>query len=152
MTILPACPADLDAIRGLLHEYQRWIGLDLSFQGFEDELAALPGDYAPPDGRLLVAREAVELVGMVALRRHDAGRCEMKRLFVLPQARGTGLGRALAERVIDEARRGGYRAMLLDTLPMMSDAQRLYRALGFVDVPPYYDSPIAGTRFLSLDL
>jgi GNAT superfamily N-acetyltransferase len=161
--ILPATARDLGEIRQMLGEYQRWIGLDLSFQHFQQELDGLPGDYAPPAGRLLVARagggqdagpaaRGEPLTGMVALRRVDAARCEMKRLFVRSSARGLGVGRQLAHRIIDEARAIGYREMLLDTLPMMQDAQRLYVALGFVDIAPYYASPIAGTRFMSLAL
>ena len=147
-----AGPADLADVRAMLQEYQAWVGVDLCFQNFAEELAALPGDYAPPDGALFVARGETGLVGMIALRRRDADRGEMKRLFVRDSARGTGLGRRLAERVIVEARARGYREICLDTLPVMQDAQRLYTRLGFRDVEAYYPSPVVGTRFMSLAL
>ena len=147
-----AGPADLADVRAMLQEYQAWVGVDLCFQNFARELATLPGDYAPPDGALFVARSATGLVGMIALRRRDADRGEMKRLFVRDTARGTGLGRRLAERVIVEARARGYREICLDTLPVMQDAQRLYTRLGFRDVEAYYPSPVVGTRFMSLGL
>jgi putative acetyltransferase len=144
--------ADLADVRQMMKEYAAWIGTDLSFQGFARELEGLPGDYAPPDGVLLVARQGGSLIGMVALRRRDARRCEMKRLFVRPSGRGSGLGRALARRVIQEARARGYEEMVLDTLPIMGRAQEMYVALGFRDVEPYYPSPIAGTRYMALTL
>jgi putative acetyltransferase len=136
----------------MLVEYAAWLAVDLSFQHFERELRDLPGDYADPAGALMIARQDGVPVGMVALRPRDRERCEMKRLFVRPQARGIGLGRRLAERIITEARARGYREMLLDTLPMMQDAQQLYVALGFRDIVPYYASPVAGTRFMALTL
>lgn len=145
-------PADLAAIREMLHEYAAWIGLDLSFQHFAQEVQGLPGDYEPPSGALLIARVDDEPAGMVALRRKSDARCEMKRLFVRSEARGLGLGRQLAERIIAEARARGYTEIILDTLPMMKDAQRMYERLGFVDIEPYYDSPVEGTRFMLLDL
>ena len=136
----------------MLHEYAAWIGLDLSFQHFAQEVQGLPGDYEPPAGALLIARVDDEPAGMVALRRKTDARCEMKRLFVRSEARGLGLGRQLAERIIAEARARGYTEIILDTLPMMKDAQRMYERLGFVDIEPYYDSPVEGTRFMLLDL
>lgn len=145
-------PADLAAIREMLHEYAAWIGLDLSFQHFAQEVQGLPGDYEPPSGALLIARVDDEPAGMVALRRKSDARCEMKRLFVRSEARGLGLGRQLAERIIAEARARGYTEIILDTLPMMKDAQRMYERFGFVDIEPYYDSPVEGTRFMLLDL
>jgi ribosomal protein S18 acetylase RimI-like enzyme len=147
-----ATAADLVAIREMLHEYADWLKVDLCFQGFDAEVAGLPGDYAPPSGALLIARLDGRPAGMVALRRKDEERCEMKRLFVREAARGSRLGRALADRIIAEARSRGYREMVLDTLPLMQDAQRLYVALGFRDIEPYYSSPIAGTRFMALTL
>jgi GNAT superfamily N-acetyltransferase len=147
-----ATAADLEEVRTLLRAYAAWLGIDLGFQRFEDEVARLPGDYVPPDGALLVARGDAGLTGMVALRRLDADRAEMKRLFVRSDARGTGLGRRLAERIIAEARARGYREICLDTLPVMQDAQRLYSRLGFRDVEAYYPSPVAGTRYMSLAL
>jgi GNAT superfamily N-acetyltransferase len=140
--------ADLEAIRGLLREYVAWLGVDLSFQGFEEELAELPGEYAPPAGRLLVAESDGEPAGCVALRRIDAEICEMKRLYVAERFRGSGLGRRLAEAIVEEARGMGYRRMRLDTLPQMGSAHRLYESMGFREIEPYRFNPIAGTRFL----
>ncbi len=145
-------PEDVAAVRGLFLEYQAALGVDLCFQGFDHELAGLPGDYAPPRGRLLVARVDGEAVACVALRPLGTGACEMKRLYVRPSRRGLGLGRALAEAVIDEARRAGYEWMRLDTLPSMSQAAALYERLGFRDIEPYYENPVPGARFLQLEL
>ncbi len=142
----------MPAIRALMREYAAWLGVDLSYQGFDRELDGLPGDYAPPDGALVIATVEDEPAGMVALRRLDANRCEMKRLYVRPSARRSGLGRALAERIVHEARRCGYREMVLDTLPVMARAQGLYEALGFRDIAPYYPSPVPGTRYMALVL
>src|SRR5262245_27075503 len=126
---------DRAAVVALLREYEAGLGVSLCFQGFEAEVAGLPGDYAPPRGQMLLARDtdSVALLGMVALRPVPGAikLCEMKRLYVRPSARGTGLGRRLAMRIMDEARRLGYRRMCLDTLPTMVEAQRLYRSLGF---------------------
>jgi ribosomal protein S18 acetylase RimI-like enzyme len=152
LVIVDAMAVDLPAIREMLHEYAGWLKVDLCFQGFDAEVAGLPGDYAPPSGALLIARIDGHPAGMVALRRKDDDRCEMKRLFVREAARGLRLGCALAERIIAEGRARGYREMVLDTLPVMEDAQRLYVALGFRDIEPYYASPIAGTRFMGLSL
>lgn len=136
----------------MLEEYVGWIGLDLAFQEIDDELAGLPGDYAPPSGALFVAEDKGRLIGMIGLRPFDGAICEMKRLYVRPDARGRGLARQLIAAVLDEARRLQYSEIRLDTLPMMGDAQSLYVALGFADIPPYYDTPIAGTRFMSKKL
>jgi ribosomal protein S18 acetylase RimI-like enzyme len=153
VAIAPATtPADIEEIRALFFEYGASLGVDLKFQGFDDELASLPGAYAPPDGRLLLARAAGTVIGCVGLRPHAPGICEMKRLYVRPGHRALKAGRTLAEAVIAEARAGGYRAMRLDTLPGMAAAQALYTALGFRDIPPYYQNPIAGTRYCELDL
>ena len=143
---------DMEAVRMLFVEYQTALGVDLCFQGFDRELAGLPGDYAPPGGRLLVARADGEAVACVALRPLGTGTCEMKRLYVRSSQRGLGLGRALAEAVIDEARRAGYERMRLDTLPSMTEAAALYERLGFRDIEPYYENPVAGARFLQLEL
>jgi len=144
--------ADIAACRELFREYQRSLGIDLAYQDFEHELATLPGKYAPPRGRLLLARRGEEPLGCAAFRPLGAGDCEMKRLYVRPAARGTGLGRALAVRLVAIARTQGYARMRLDTLPAMGAAQGLYERLGFRDTPAYYDSPVAGTRFMALDL
>ncbi|MGE5513320.1 MAG: GNAT family N-acetyltransferase [Bacteroidota bacterium] len=147
--------ADRPALVDLLRAYERGLGISLCFQDFESELAGLPGDYAPPDGALILARgRGGELVGVVALRALDraGGICEMKRLYVAPAGRGQGLGRRLAGAVIGEARRLGYRAMRLDTLPSMREAQGLYERLGFRDIANYNGNPVAGTRFLEKDL
>jgi GNAT superfamily N-acetyltransferase len=150
--IRAAEPQDLPEIRQMMVEYQQWLGLDLSFQHFAHEVESLPGEYAAPAGALFIAQRDTAAHGMIALRRLDGERAEMKRLFVRPAARGGGLGRALAYRVIEEARTLGYRAIVLDTLPVMHEAHGLYAALGFRPIPPYYTSPIAGTTFLSLTL
>jgi ribosomal protein S18 acetylase RimI-like enzyme len=150
--IREATTADLPDIRDLLEEYAAWVAIDLSFQGFAGEVADLPGEYAPPGGTLLISRVGGEAAGMVALRRLDQTRAEMKRLYVRPFARGTSHGQHLVERAIAVARALGYRAIALDTLPVMQSAQRLYSKLGFRDVAPYYDSPVAGTRFMELTL
>jgi len=150
--IRTALAADIPQIRDMLQEYVAWIGLDLAFQEIDDELAGLPGDYAPPRGALLVAAEGTVLVGMIALRPIDDRICEMKRLFVRPQARGRGLARKLVDGILSEARRLKYDEIRLDTLPMMGDAQNLYVAMGFADIDAYYETPIAGTRFMALRL
>ena len=144
--------ASIAACRNLFLEYQRGLGVSLCFQGFDAELAALPGDYAPPRGRLLIARQGEAVAGCVALRPLFHRDAEMKRLYVRPAHRGTGLGRLLAQRVIREARAIGYESLKLDTLPQMHSAQNLYAKLGFRETAPYNDNPIGGTRFLALDL
>jgi len=143
---------DIAAVRALMLEYQALIGVDLSFQGFEAELRALPGDYAPPRGCLLLARHAGATVGCAALRPRDPARAEMKRLFVRPAARGLGAGQALVSRIVDAACAIGYREILLDTLPSMTEAQRLYEQAGFCDIPAYCANPIPGTRYLAKTL
>ena len=152
VVITDARPDELAVIREMLQEYREWLGIDLSFQGFSCEVHELPGDYAPPDGRLLIARLNGEPVGMIAMRRLDAGRAEMKRLFVRPSARGAHIGRELVMRIIDAAGERGYTSIVLDTLPVMQSAQRLYAQFGFIDIPPYYESPLPGTRYLGLRL
>jgi ribosomal protein S18 acetylase RimI-like enzyme len=152
LDIRPAAQGDLADIRLMLGEYAAGLGIDLSFQGFDREVRDLPGDYTPPSGALLIARTGERALGMVAMRRRGPARAEMKRLFVRPAARSAGLGRRLAEAIIEAARAAGYHEMVLDTLPTMADAQELYARLGFRDMPPYYESPIAGTRFMALAL
>ena len=139
--------------RGLFREYEAWLGLDLCFQNFEKELAELPGAYAPPTGRLLLAYENDQLAGCVAFRKLSDGVCEMKRLFLRPQFHGNGRGRELAERIIGEARDAGYERMRLDTLPEhMGKAIALYRSLGFKEIEAYYKNPVAGAMFMELEL
>ena len=146
-------PAQIAQARELFLEYADSLGFSLCFQGFEQELAGLPGDYAPPDGRLLIAEYRSELAGCVALHKLDAGVCEMKRLYLRPQLRGRGVGRALAETVIAEARAIGYRKMRLDTVePVMPNAVALYRRLGFAEIEAYRANPIAGALYMELDL
>lgn len=145
-------PRDLTAVRALFREYAAGVGVDLCFQDFETELATLPGRYAPPTGRLLLARHGLEAIGCVGLRALDDGACEMKRLYVRPTVRGQQLGRQLVERICDHARALGYARLCLDTLPSMSTAQMLYRSLGFQPIDPYLINPIAGAEYLALDL
>lgn len=149
LQIRPARAADLPQVREMLREYVDWIGLDLAFQEIEAEIDGLPGDYAPPRGALLVAVAGGRHLAMIALRPLTGPIGEMKRLYVRPEARGRGLARQLIAGLCDEAKRLGYAELRLDTLPMMGDAQRLYEASGFADIAPYYDTPIAGTRFMS---
>ena len=146
-------PHEIDQARRLFREYEAWLNLDLCFQNFEKELAELPGAYAPPGGRLLLAFDDNELAGCVALRRLDDNVCEMKRLFLRPQFHGRGLGRELAERIIEEGRAIGYQKMRLDTLSeQMGSAIKLYRALGFQEIAPYYKNPVPGALFMELPL
>jgi putative acetyltransferase len=145
--------AETQEARKLFEEYHKWLGLNLCFQNFDAELAALPGEYAPPSGRLLLATENDQVAGCIALRRLDDGICEMKRLYVRPEFRGTGLGRLLAESLIQVAREIGYHRMRLDTLPgRMDRAIAMYRRLGFKDIEPYYFNPVEGAAFMELEL
>jgi putative acetyltransferase len=139
-------------VRELFLEYQAGLGVDLCFQAFDDELASLPGRYARPTGRLLLAADGESVVGVVALRSLNGADCEMKRLYVRPAGRGSRIGRLLATTLINEARLAGYHRMLLDTLPSMAQAQALYRSIGFMEIAPYCDNPIAGTLYMALDL
>jgi ribosomal protein S18 acetylase RimI-like enzyme len=138
--------------RELFTEYQRSLNVSLCFQGFDRELAGLPGDYAAPRGGLWLATVGGALAGCVALRPLAADVAEMKRLYVRPAFRGQGLGIALAQHVIAAARGRRYRTLKLDTLPSMERAQNLYEHLGFVETAPYNDNPVEGVRFLALDL
>jgi len=146
-------PAQIAQARELFLEYAESLGFSLGFQSFDQELSGLPGDYAPPDGRLLVAEYRGQLAGCVALHRLESEVCEMKRLYLRPQLRGRGVGRALAETVIAEARAIGYRKMRLDTVaPVMPNAVAMYRQLGFVEIEPYRLNPIAGALYMELAL
>jgi len=144
---------EIAAARGLFLEYERWLGLSLCFQGFEEELANLPGKYAGADGRLLLAMAGEDAAGCIALRKLEDDVCEMKRLFVRDEFRGQGIGQRLIERVIEEARAIGYGRMRLDTLPAkMGKAVGLYRAYGFREIEAYYGNPHEGTVFMELGL
>jgi putative acetyltransferase len=149
-------PAEFDTIRELFQEYARGLGVDLCFQQFDQELAELPGQYAPPNGALLLATVNGEPAGCCALRPLDStdypNASEMKRLYVRNTFRGLGLGRMLAEAILDAAREAGYSSVLLDTLDEMETARSLYEDLGFEEVPPYYHNPIAGAHYLKADL
>jgi GNAT superfamily N-acetyltransferase len=166
-TIRPAhSPADVEGARALFVEYARWLNVDLCFQDFERELAELPGAYAPPLGRLLLAGPADGPFGCIALRpladgcgcgassiaRADAGVGEVKRLYVQPARRGEGWGGRLARRIVAEARAIGYRELKLDTLAWMTEARALYARLGFRECAPYYDNPLDGAVYMSLAL
>ena len=142
----------LQEAAALFREYGESLGVDLAFQRFEDELAGLPGRYAPPEGCLLLAVVGGDVAGCGALRAFEGKTSEMKRLYIRPGFRGLGLGRALCEALIERAREAGYDRMRLDTLPAMSSARRLYASLGFREIPPYRYNPVEGTSFLELAL
>jgi GNAT superfamily N-acetyltransferase len=150
--ISPYTDRDADAVRLLLVEYAASLSVDLAFQSFDDELAGLPGRYAPPGGALLIARVDDERIGCVGLRRLDEETCELKRLFVRPAHRGDGTGLRLVEEAVAEARRLAYRRLCLDTIPGMERAQALYERMGFREIEPYTRNPVPGTRFLELEL
>ena len=146
-------PPQIAQVRELFLEYAQSLGFSLCFQNFDKELEALPGHYAPPEGRLLLAESEGQLAGCVAMRALEPGICEMKRLYLRPRFRGIGLGRALADRIIAEARQVGYRRMRLDTVePVMKDAVAMYRKLGFKEIAPYRSNPIAGAMYMELEL
>ncbi|MGA7380115.1 MAG: GNAT family N-acetyltransferase [Terriglobales bacterium] len=146
-------PTQIAQARELFLEYAQSLGFSLCFQNFDQELAGLPGDYAPPAGRLLLAEFRGELAGCVALHKFDRDICEMKRLYLRPRFRGMGLGRVLTEAIVAEARQLGYRRMRLDTVgPVMQDAVAMYRKLGFREIAPYRSNPMAGTLYFELTL
>ncbi len=145
---------EIAAAAVLFREYADWLGIDLSFQGFDDEVASLPGKYAPPTGELMLACSLDgDALGCVAVRPlAGAAVCEMKRLYVRPAARGRGIGVALVTAIIQSAQELGYAQMKLDTLPSMTDALALYRRFGFSEIPPYYHNPVPGTVYLGKPL
>ena len=146
-------PEQIAPIRELFLEYVQSLGFSLCFESFDQELAALPGDYAPPDGRLLLATSNGDPAGCVALRKLEPEICEMKRLYVRPRYRGKSLGRQLAEKIIAEARQLGYKKLRLDTFEaIMKTAVAMYRQLGFREIPPYRPNPIAGALYMELQL
>jgi putative acetyltransferase len=142
----------IEIARSLFREYEQSIGISLCFQGFEKELASLPGDYAPPGGRLMLAQEGNRIAGCGALRPLSPDACEMKRLYVRDSFRGRGAGRLLAQTLLAEARAIGYRVMRLDTLPSMTSAIPLYRSLGFREIAPYTQNPVEGALFMEKEL
>jgi putative acetyltransferase len=152
----PATPEQLEHTRAIFREYARQLGVDLCFQNFDAELAALPGEYAAPRGALLLALVDGQLAGCGAVRPladvDYPNACEMKRLFVRPAFRGLGLGRTIAQALMDRAANAGYSSMLLDTLDDMEAARGLYAALGFEEIPPYYFNPVPGAHYLRAQL
>lgn len=146
-------PGDAETVRALFREFATWLGVDLGFQNFEAEVANLPGDYVAPRGALLLLKDPQGVVlGCVGMRPLSETECEMKRLYVKMEARGTGLGRALAEAIIERARAAGYRRIVLDTLDHMGAALRLYERLGFQRIAAYYNNPLPGAIYLGRDL
>jgi len=145
-------PDDLEQVVAIFREYIASPSVDLGFQDYETEFAALPGKYAAPDGRLLLAWKGPAVVGCAALRRVDESTCEMKRVYVRPDARGESLGRRLVESILAEARAAGYARICLDVLPEFSAAQRIYESLGFQPSAPVAFNPVPGTKFLALEL
>ena len=160
LVVAPAISAsDLDAIRDLFRAYADSLGFSLGYQDFDAELAALPGKYAAPEGALLLARAGDAAAGCGALRRLEPGIAEMKRLYVRPEfrglrtAQGLSIGRTLARRRVEAARAAGYQRLRLDTITGKMDAAvTLYRSMGFVEIPPYYPSPVPGTAYMELSL
>ena len=153
MIVHAETPEQIEEIRKLFREYENWLDIDLCFQDFERELANLPGKYAKPDGRLLLISVKNQSAGCVALRKIAEGFCEMKRLYLREEFRGSGLGKILIKKLIEEAQIIGYEKMRLDTLTdKMPQAVKLYKSHGFCEIPPYYDNPHRETLFLELDL
>ncbi|HEV7255941.1 MAG TPA: GNAT family N-acetyltransferase [Mesorhizobium sp.] len=158
VTVAPArSGTEVEAFRELLREYVDWLSrdhsIDLGFQGVEEELCSLPGKYAPPEGEMLLAYSVEGLpLGCIAVRRFEDQICEIKRLYVRKEARGMGVGQKLAAEILKVAKDLGYTKAILDTGSFMDAAQRLYEKAGFSDIPPYYQNPVAGIRYLGRDL
>ena len=150
--IRTARPDEMDVLRQLFREYEAWLQVDLCFQGFEQELAALPGAYGPPQGGIWLCERDGEVAGCVALRPLDQGRCEIKRLWVREAYRGQSLGRRLAETALREGKAKGYARVCLDTLGQMTEARQLYNSLGFHEIPAYYDNPLVDVRYFEREL
>ena len=154
--LIPTQPGEMDAVRQIFQEYADSLNIDLDFQGFETEIADLPGEYAPPRGQIVLALVNGAIAGCCALRPLDdcdyANAAEMKRLYVRKAFRGFGLGRQLAEAILDAARQQGYAHVLLDTLDDMESARALYNDLGFDSIEPYYHNPVGGAHYLKVDL
>ena len=148
----PQLPSEIDGVRRLFREYEAFLGANLDFQDFEQELRGLPGKYASPNGALLIGLSGNKTVGCVAVRRLDSTICEMKRLFVKPQARGKGMGRKLAQEIISIAQKLGYSLMRLDTLDRLAEAMHLYESLGFKRTDAYYHNPLSGVVYWERDL
>lgn len=141
----------MDFTREMFREYQQWLGVDLCFQGFDAELAGLPGKYAPPGGEIYIARSQKQVAGVVAVRslpEISPDVSEMKRLYVREAWRGLRLGRQLADLVVGFARKAGYRKMVLDTLPQLVAAKAMYADMGFKEVAPYYENPLPGVVYM----
>ena len=150
-------PDDIPHIANLFTEYAHWLaeehGISLEFQGFDEELASLPGKYAPPKGSILLARlNHADPCAVIAIRSFDETTCEVKRLYVQPKARGHALGKRLVSEILNTARKIGYEKAILDTGPFMKPAQNLYLSFGFKDIPKYYETPFEGVRYMTLDL
>lgn len=153
LKIIPAeSPQQLETVRRIFREYEEFLGFDLCFQDFENELASLPGKYAPPSGRLYLAEYDNRLAGCVALKKIAPDICEMKRLYVKPEFRGLKLGRQLAEWIVTEGRKIGYKKMRLDTLQRLQAALKLYRSMGFVETEPYVHNPHQDVVFMEINL
>ncbi|KXK49589.1 MAG: GCN5-related N-acetyltransferase [Chlorobi bacterium OLB5] len=152
--IIPVNSPELtEAAKMLFRDYEKWLNVSLCFQGFEEEVNTLPGKYAPPEGRLYIVRQNEKYTGTIALRKIDEGICEMKRLYLIPECRGKGIGHKLVSLIIDDARKIGYKKMRLDTIKeKMPKAVEIYKKYGFKEIEPYYHNPNPHTLFMELDL
>jgi ribosomal protein S18 acetylase RimI-like enzyme len=145
-------PDEIENVKQLFLEYAESLNFDLCFQNFDEELQQLPGRYSPPEGRLLIALNDNKPAGCAALRKHNEHTCEMKRLYVKPEFRHFGLGKILVDKLLDEAKMIGYKKMILDTVPSMESARKIYESIGFKETKPYYYNPQPGTIFMSINL